>query len=186
VLNLSGTDQLRAGPQTDILGQPSVVAWGRGFANPDQSQLRLESRRPRAGYSVAMSEENVEKVRRTIAAYNRGDIEEALEEWAPDAVWDWSKGHGFDAGIYRGRDEIRAFWHERLAAFEEIRIEVVGFQEIEDELLIVENIGYVRGRDGIEAEARSAWVIGFRDGEQTRLTLYQTKQEALEAAGLSG
>jgi len=131
-----------------------------------------------------MSEENVEKVRRSVAAYNRGDIEGALEEWAPDAVWDWSKGHGFDAGVYRGRDEIRAFWQERLAAFEEIRIELVDLREVEDDLLIVENIGYVRGRDGIEAEARSTWLIGFQDGEQTSLTLYQTKQDALEAAGL--
>ena len=132
-----------------------------------------------------MSEENIEKVRRTVAAYNRGDVEGALEEWASDAVWDWSKGHGFDAGIYRGRDEIRGFWHERLAAFEEIRIELVDIQEIEDDLLIVENMGYVRGRDGIEAQARSAWIIRFREGEQTRLTLYQTREEALEAAGLS-
>ena len=27
-------------------------------------------------------------------------------------------------------------------------------------------------------------VIAFRDGEQTSLTLYQTKQDALEAVGL--
>jgi hypothetical protein len=43
----------------------------------------------------------------------------------------------------------------------------------------------VRGREGIEAEARSAWLIRFTDGEQISLTLYQTKQEALEAVGLS-
>jgi ketosteroid isomerase-like protein len=43
----------------------------------------------------------------------------------------------------------------------------------------------MRGRDGIQVEARSAWLITFRDGKQTSLTLYQTEQEALEAAGLS-
>jgi ketosteroid isomerase-like protein len=132
-----------------------------------------------------MSEENVEVVRRGFDAYNGGDIEGALETWAPDAVWDWSNSRGFDAGVFRGRDEIRAFWHERLAAFEEIRFEIVDLLEIEDGLVLVENIGYVRGRDGIEAEARSVWLIGFRDGEQIWLTLYQTKQEALKAAGLS-
>jgi ketosteroid isomerase-like protein len=132
-----------------------------------------------------MPEENVEKVRRTVAEYNRGDIEAALEEWAPDAVWDWSNSDGFDAGVFRGRDEIRAFWQRFRTAFEEIRFELVDLLEVEDDIVIVENIGYVRGRDGIEAEARSAWLIGFRDGEQTWLTLYQTKQEALEAAGLA-
>jgi ketosteroid isomerase-like protein len=43
---------------------------------------------------------------------------------------------------------------------------------------------YMRGRDGIEVQARSAWLIAIRDGKQTSLTLYQTKQEAVEAAGL--
>jgi hypothetical protein len=46
-------------------------------------------------------------------------------------------------------------------------------------------VGDGRGRDGIEVRARSAWLITIYDGEQTSLTLYQTKQEALEAAGLA-
>ena len=132
-----------------------------------------------------MSQENVETVRRAFAAYNRRDTEGALQEWAPDAVWDWSNGRAFDARVYRGHDEIRAFWQERLAAFEEMRFELVDVVEVEDGRVIVENVAYMRGRDGIEVQARSAWLITFRDGQQTSLTLYQTKQEALEAAGLS-
>ena len=42
----------------------------------------------------------------------------------------------------------------------------------------------MRGRDGIKVQARSAWLITIQDGKQTSLTLYQTKQEALEAVGL--
>ena len=49
----------------------------------------------------------------------------------------------------------------------------------------MENVEYIRGRDGIEIQARSTWLVTFRDSEQTSLTLYQTKQEALEAAALS-
>ena len=147
--------------------------------------LRMESSSPARDTQRVMSKENLETVQRSFAKYNRGEVEAALEEWTPDAVWDWSNGHGFDAGVYRGHGEIRAFWQERLAAFEEIRLEIVGLVEVDDDRVIVENVGYVRGRYGIEAEARSAWLIRFRGGEQTRLTLYQTKQEALEAAGLS-
>ena len=131
-----------------------------------------------------MAQENVETVRRSFAEYNRGDVEGALEEWAPDAVWHWSNGHGFDAGVYRGRDEIRRFWQERGAAWEEVRFELIDLIEVEDDHVIVENVAYTRGRDGIEVEARSAWLIKFRDGKQTSLTLYQSKQDALEAAGL--
>lgn len=146
----------------------------------------MESGTPPRDTAWAMLQENVEKVRRAFAEYNRGDIEEALEEWAPDAVWDWSNGHGFDAGVYRGRDEIRAFWRQRTAAWEENRLEIVDLVEVDDNRVIVENVAYSRGRDGIEVEARSAWLIEFSDGEQTSLTLYQTRQDALEAARLGG
>jgi ketosteroid isomerase-like protein len=108
-----------------------------------------------------------------------------LENWAPDAVLDWSNARSFDAGVYRGHGEIRAFTEGFFASWDEVRIELVyGPEEIEDDLLIAENVTYMRGRDGIEVRARSAWLIKMRNGEQTSLKLYQTKQDALEAAGL--
>ena len=129
-----------------------------------------------------MSQRNVEIVRRATDAYNRGDLDGILENWASDAVLDWSNSRGFDAGVFRGHDEIRAHWQRLLAAFDEVRIELVDSIEVEDGLLIVENVGYLRGRDGIEVQTRSAWLITIRDGETISLTLYQTKQEALEAS----
>ena len=42
-----------------------------------------------------------------------------------------------------------------------------------------------RGRDGIEVQARGVWVWTIRDGACARVTLYQEREEALEAAGLS-
>ncbi len=128
----------------------------------------------------------MEIVRRANDAYNRRDLDGMLEIWAPDAVLDWSRSRRFGAGVYRGHREIRAFTEDFLATWEEVRIEIVdGPVEVEVGLLIAENVAYLRGRDGIEVQARSAWLITIRDGEQTSLTLYQTKQEALEAAGLS-
>jgi ketosteroid isomerase-like protein len=133
-----------------------------------------------------MSEENVEIVRRNTDAFSRGDFEAFMEDWAADAVVDWSNSRGPDAGVYRGRVEVRAFAERFSDAFEEIRMELVDDPvEVKDGLVLAENVTYLRGRDGIEVQARSAWLVTFRDGEQTSLTLYQTKQEALEAAGLS-
>src|SRR3954451_23180102 len=97
-----------------------------------------------------MPQENVETVRRGIDAYNRGDLDGILENWASDAVLDWSNSRGFDAGVFRGRKEIRAHWQRLLSAFDEVRVELVDPIEVEDGLLIVENVGYLRGRDGIE------------------------------------
>jgi ketosteroid isomerase-like protein len=131
-----------------------------------------------------MSQENVEIVRRGVEAYNRRDLDGILENWAPDAVVDWSNSRGVDAGVYRGHGEIRAFWQRFRATWDEVRFEIDDPVEVEDGLLIVENVAYLRGRDGIEVQARSGWLITMRDGGTTSLTLYQTKQEALEAAGL--
>jgi ketosteroid isomerase-like protein len=132
-----------------------------------------------------MSGENVEIVRRSTDAYNRRNVDGMLENWAKDAVLDWSNARSFDAGVYRGHAEIRAFMEEFFASWGEVRIELVyGPIEVEDGLLIAENVTYMRGRDGIEVQARSAWLITIRDGQHASLTLFQTKQEALEAAGL--
>jgi hypothetical protein len=37
-----------------------------------------------------VSLENAEIVRRSTEAYNRGDLDGMVENWAPDAVLDWS------------------------------------------------------------------------------------------------
>ena len=37
-----------------------------------------------------MSEEDVEIVRRNTDAFSRGDFDGFMEDWAPDAVVDWS------------------------------------------------------------------------------------------------
>jgi ketosteroid isomerase-like protein len=132
----------------------------------------------------AMSKENAEIVRRSTDAYNRGDLDGIVEHWAPDAVLDWSNSRGVEAGVYRGHGEIRAFAQRFLTAWDEVRLEIDDPVEVEDDLLLAENVTYLRGRDGIEVQARSAWLITFEDGQQTSLTMYQTKREALEAAGL--
>jgi ketosteroid isomerase-like protein len=132
-----------------------------------------------------MSEENLNIVRRATDAYNRGDLDSLVENWAPDAVVDWSRSHGFEAGVYRGHGEIRKFVRRFRESFDEVRVELLDDPvEVEDGVLVVDNVTYMRGRGGIEVQARSAWLITIRDGKQTSLTLYQERQEALEAAHL--
>jgi ketosteroid isomerase-like protein len=132
-----------------------------------------------------MSQENVEIVRRLIEQFNRDDYEAGIERWAPDAILDWSASQGPFAGVYRGRAEIRGFRKHFTGTFDAIRFEIEDAVEVEADALVVENVGYFRGREGIEVQARSAWLIRIRDEKVAELTLYQTKQEALEAAGLS-
>jgi trypsin len=57
-----------------------------------------------------MSQQNVELIRRSTDAFNRRDLDGMLEDWAPDAVLDWSNARTFDAGVYRGRLSGHAPW----------------------------------------------------------------------------
>src|SRR4029453_19518057 len=106
-----------------------------------------------------MSEENVELVRRSIDAFSRGDLDGLLESYAPDAVVDWSNSIGFDAGVFRGHGEIRAFMERFHEGFDEIRIELLEDpEEAEEGLLVVENVSHSHGRAGVGVRARTPFL----------------------------
>ena len=62
----------------------------------------------------------------------------------------------------------------------------LGADELIDagEHVVVPFTNRLRGRDGIEVQARGIWLGTIRDGLIVRICLYQELQEALEAAGL--
>ena len=131
-----------------------------------------------------MSQENVEIVRAALDALNREDIDAALKDAAPDFVFDFSRSVGTEGGVYK-LGQMRTFWGQVTAEmWESSRFEAEEFIEAGD-LVMTPVTNLLRGRDGIEVQARGAWVWTFRDGSVARITFYQTRQEALEAAGLS-
>jgi ketosteroid isomerase-like protein len=131
-----------------------------------------------------MSQENVEVVRRTIEAFTRRDLDGALQYVHPDAEVDWSESAGVQMGTYRGTGEIRRFWAEWLDIFEEIVFRPEAFIDA-GEYVVVPNRTYLRGREGIEVDAGSTQVWKLRDGKIVWHRLYQDKEAALEALGLS-
>jgi ketosteroid isomerase-like protein len=64
------------------------------------------------------------------------------------------------------------------------RYEVTEFIEAGDRV-VTPFTNYLRGRDGIEVQARAAFVWTMRDGAGTHLSCFQERQEALEAVGKS-
>ena len=130
-----------------------------------------------------MSQENVEIVRRVIEAWNRRDLEDALQDLDPDAELDWSESSGVQGGIYRGIGEIRRFWEEWLDLFEEIVVRPEAFIDA-GEHVVVPNRTYLRGRDGIEVDAGSTSVWRLRHRKLVWHRLYQDKEAALQAVGL--
>jgi ketosteroid isomerase-like protein len=107
-----------------------------------------------------------------------------LASFDSDAELDWSRSRGPLKGVYRGRGGLETFWDEFWSTLEEVQLETHGYTEGGSEV-VVPNTAHMRGRDGIEVTARSTFVFTVRNGQITRLRMFQEQAEALEAAGLS-
>ena len=129
-----------------------------------------------------MSQQNIEVVRRSIEAYNRRDFETLGVLNQPDIEVDWSASQGFQAGVYRGWEEVRG--STKLPR--NIRGGHAGTRRLHRVRRFGRRsqLGRDRGRDGIEAAAHSALVFELRDGRIGRICLYQETGEAFEAAGV--
>ena len=90
-----------------------------------------------------MSQENVEIVRRAIAALNRRGIDQVLTEADDDFVIDWSNSIGPAKGVYRCEAEIRRFWRDLEDAFDVIEVRPPEFIEIGDDRVMI--VGRTRG-----------------------------------------
>ena len=130
-----------------------------------------------------MSQENVEVVRRGIEAFNRRDLKTWLTTFRSDAEIDWSRSRGPLKGVYRGHSELEVFWNGWLT-FDWGELETYDLAEAGSEV-VVPNTAHMRGRDGIEVEAKSAFVFTVEGKLTTRLEMFQKEAEAVEAAGLS-
>ena len=132
----------------------------------------------------AVQRANIDTIRETYAALNRGDIDAALDGFHDDAEHDWSRSIGPYSGVYLGREQARKFWTSAYEAVEEVAF------EIEDSLVEGPHVvlmirARVRGRgSGAEGVGRTPHVWTMRDGKGSRFQLFQTWEEALEAVGL--
>lgn len=131
-----------------------------------------------------MSKQNLEVVRRSLAAWNRRDLDRTLEEMHPDGEVDWSESRGPHSGIYRGRERVRRFYEEWLELFDEVDIQPEEFIDV-GEHVVVPNRGFARGREGVTVAASSTQVFTFREGKIVRLRLYQDMETALKSVGLA-
>jgi ketosteroid isomerase-like protein len=130
-----------------------------------------------------MSRDPSDLVRPFFEAGDRGDVEAMLETMTDDVVVDASR-RVLDPVVAEGRDGFRKFMAFLSEAWANQRIEPEELMEAGDDLVIpIRLISKGRG-SGVVVQARAAWVVSFREDKIARLTVYQTRAEALEAVGL--
>ena len=130
-----------------------------------------------------MSQENLEIVKAAYDAYNREDWDAAFKDAAPGAELDFSRAIGPWRGVF-GLDQIRRVTQEFRETWESARMEPHEFIEAGD-LVVMHSTMHVKGRGGIEVVSRAASVWTIRNGAIERISMYQEKEEALEAVELS-
>jgi ketosteroid isomerase-like protein len=129
-----------------------------------------------------MSQENVDKTKAFLAAYNRRDFDAAVEHFDPEVDWVLPAHQRSDS--CKGPDEIRRFWEGLDETFEELRLDPQEAVDGGDQVAIRLRY-YTRGKgSGVEIEGELYHqVTTFRDGVMVRIEYFTTWPQALEAVG---
>jgi ketosteroid isomerase-like protein len=131
--------------------------------------------------AYAASPEIVEGIRHGFRCWNRRDLPEMMEAYAPDAELDFS-GLLIDEGVHRGREAIIGFYDRLWEVWSGISWEPDEVIDAGDgDLVVVVRIGTTGRGSGIQTGDRFAVV--YRLGEQgiTHAVAYPSRTQALEA-----
>jgi ketosteroid isomerase-like protein len=131
-----------------------------------------------------MSKENIEIVRRAWEAWERGDWDPLNAFYDPAVVWDASTLRGPIAGVYHGHEGVRRYFQDWLESFEAHRARAEEFIDAGDNVVVVGLRLSGRGKEsGVQVDMPRWNLYRIRDGLAFRVELFETKAEALEAAG---
>jgi ketosteroid isomerase-like protein len=131
-----------------------------------------------------MSQENVEIVKEFMGLFEAGDRNEWRDYFDPDVVWDTSASKMPSAGIYHGHQGVERFFREWLGAWSDYGVEAREYIDAGGSVVIVfRQSGTGRG-SGVRTERDFFGVYDLSDSKVVRYRQYESRQEALEAAGL--
>jgi ketosteroid isomerase-like protein len=133
-----------------------------------------------------VSRENVEIVRRAVAAFNQRDMERLAELTSLEFEFAPLLPALMETTTYRGRDGLRRYFEDAAAAWEEIQVRLADdFRDFGERIVFFGEL-HGRGRtSGLEVRVPLACVAEFQDAKLTRLHAYETAAEALKAVGLA-
>jgi ketosteroid isomerase-like protein len=130
-----------------------------------------------------VSREDVERVRRGLEAFSRGDLDETLAGFNENVTWEVDPAVTPDASTYRGHEGVRQFWSLWREAFEDFRltIEEIGETPGGRVLAVTHAEGTGSGSGAPVVSAEFCQLFDVEHGEVTRVRLFATKAAALAA-----
>ncbi len=131
-----------------------------------------------------MSQENVERVRRGIEAYNRGDLDAMLAMAHPDFEYVTAGLFPGLRPVYRGAEGYRELWRDFRQTWDSFQVEIDEMHEAGERIVALLTFR-ARSREGLEVERQFGQVLTVKDNLAVRQQFYGDWSEALEAVGLS-
>ena len=132
-----------------------------------------------------MSQENVEWARQVAEAWNRSDLETA------DALLEGRLAPDFEYHplyldqVYRGNEGARQVRADLNETWEDYRSEVEEVVDLGEHVLVLQHITARGVGGGVPIDWRAAMLARFQGEKVLWLKSFRSKQEALEAVGLS-
>ena len=133
-----------------------------------------------------MSQENVETIKRAYTAWNEAGVAAFLEYWAENTEWRSVPGDPVYRDPMYGRDAVRAYLEDWLDTFEDFRVDPVELVNVGEGQVVgtLRYSGRARHSDA-KVDSVVAAVFVIRHGQIVGGGEYETRTQALEAAGLS-
>lgn len=130
-------------------------------------------------------EQKADVARRVFGQLARREPEAAISSFQADAVFDFTRSRGPDRGTFVGHGEIRKSWAGPLGTWAEWALEPHDFLALPGGEILFSIRGRMVGRDGIELHVNAAHIWTFRGGLVAKADFFQTREDALEAAGVT-
>jgi ketosteroid isomerase-like protein len=132
-----------------------------------------------------MSQENVELVGRAYEAFNRGDLEGMVADAAPEFEYVATGAIPGAGGVYGGTEQFRQFVDRWWGEFHAPRVEIHELIDAGDQVLASLTFRGRGKQSGVETNWGLWQLWTLRDGKAARGQGFTSRDEALEAAGLS-
>jgi ketosteroid isomerase-like protein len=134
-------------------------------------------------FAAVLASDNLKLVRRSIAAWNSGDVEAWLETLDP-TVELWPPGPDVYQFAYHGHEGAREFLEALAGDWGFIWLRSESFHATGDEVLAVGHLEARGQANGLRLTTSVAWLVRLRDRKVVGWRVYTDQNEALKAAGL--
>jgi uncharacterized protein len=127
-----------------------------------------------------MERPEIEMLRAGYEAFSRGDWDSVADQAHPDMEL-VPTDRVTNPGTYRGREQVRAFFEDLFAPFEEVITDPEEFHDYGHQIVVFVRVrSRPRGSTAV-VDNRIAHLWTFRDGAPARMQIFPERSEALDA-----